>query len=460
MSAGIDMTRSSGQRARMFLARHWPIVVLVAVAVVYLSTVVLVHGRTMSPIDEWAYLDYISKLYSQGFVREGETYGEWARTLMSCSGQVMYGTLGTACEFAPGPPADYPYFGLTSGSAYPPVQFWIVRVVGDGIALLLGVDPLFGWRLVGVLWFCAALVVIYVILRRFPVSNAAILAIGMVLIASPLAFWSYGWVSTDGPILFFGAMLLWLAIRYLAGEISGWWTVGVAAVGALFKVTVALPVGLVLLVLVTAFILEARRTTWTGIGTRRPDQPHRRSLGLIGFPVLAGVLAVVVPVVWMRFIASIPASADRVDQGISTQLELGNLIPQLWNFLGYTLTTGLQWDSVIPQYLYAPLGWAVVAGVLGAAFLLRRSSPHRALVIGVVLAAFLAAPVMSIAFQLLTGSYFYMPSRYGIGLLPAFLLLVAFVLRNRFVSWLITTYCVGLLGLGIALAWTFGQNYG
>lgn len=447
-------------RVQLFLGRHWTILVLLAIAFAYLWTVVLVHGRTMSPIDEWAYLDYISKAWSQGIVREGETYGEWARTIMSCYGQVMYGTLGTACAAAPGPPADYPYIGLTSGANYPPLQFWIIRGLGDTIAAMLGIDPLYGWRLVGSFWFAGALVVIYLILRRFRASNAVILAVGMIIIASPLTFWSYGWVSTDGPLLLFGALLLWFALRYAAGESSGWWMVGVAALSGLFKVTGALAAGLVLLYLVFVLIFESRRTRWVGLSTRRPDLPTRRSLGLVGFPLLASVVAVAIPIAWMRFIASIPASDLRVDQGISTQLDVTNLVPQLWNFLGYTLTTGVQWDSVIPQYLYAPLGWAVVAGVLGSAFLLRRSSPNRALVVGVVLAAFLAAPVMSIAFQLLTGSYFYMPSRYGIGLVPAFLLLVAFVLRNRIVAWIVTAYCAPLLVLGVALAWTFGQNYG
>lgn len=447
-------------RVRGSIARHWPIVVLLAIALGYLWTVVLVHGHTMSPIDEWAYLDYISKVTSQGIVREGETYGEWAREIMSCYGQVMYGTLGTPCGLAPGPAAEYPYFGLTSGSQYPPVQFWIIRVVGDGLAGLLGVEPVFGWRLVGSFWFVAALVVLYRILRRFAVPSAVILAIGLVLIASPVTLWSYGWVSTDGPILLIGALLLWFAIRYAAGETSGWWIVGVAAAGGLFKVTAALPAGLVVLYLGTVFVIEARKASWTGLWTRRPGVPSRRILGLLGFPVLAIALAVAVPVAWMRFIASIPASDLRVEQGISTQLDLTNFLPQFWNFLGYTITTGVQWDSVIPQYLYAPLGWAVVAGVLGMAFQLRRSSPHRALVIGVVIAVFAAAPVMSLAFQLLTNSYFYMPSRYGIGLLPAMLLLAALLLRNRVMAWLVSAYCVGLLGLGVALAWTFGQNYG
>lgn len=443
--------------ARAFLRAHWSLLALLVLSLAYIWSIVVLHGPGLSPIDEWGYIDYLMKVLGQGFVHEGEFIGESARQLLACNGLVAHGAVTIPCASAPGDPADFPYGGLAYTAPYLPVNFAITRVVGDGLAGIFGVDSLVGWRMVGWFWLAGALTFIHLIGRRLGLPTPVLFAIGLALVASPIAFWSFGYVSTDGPMLFFGALLLWLAMRFAAGEISGWWLVLAGAAGGAFKVTAALAGGLVLLHLLAVLLRERRRTLWRGLGTRRPEAPFRRSLGLIGFPLLALVASLVVSLGWMRLMPLLAVSDLRVDHGISIQLTIGELLPQVWNFLGLTIQSGIVWEP-IPTYLYLPLSWLVVGGVVAAFAVLRRRSPHAALTTATLIAALIASPAMAIAFQLATSTYYEMPARYGIGLLPALLVVAGLAFRNRFMPWIVAGYSLALMVFGLTLAYQFGLN--
>jgi hypothetical protein len=73
-------------------------------------------------------------------------------------------------------------------------------------------------------------------------------------------------------------------------------------------------------------------------------------------------------------------------------------------------------------------------------------------VIAVVIAAVTFAPLLAITLQVITGSYFQLPSRYGAPLIAAFLLLAGMILRGRVGSWVVGGYAVALLVIGVWLS--------
>lgn len=423
---------------RVVVIRHWPILVLLAIAMPYLWTVTLLHTQAMSATDEWPYIDYISKIYSQGFVHEGETYGQHALWLMSCHGIIPNGRFGVPCGAPLTDPSVFPYLGLNYAASYTPVQFAVTRVVGDGIGLLPGVSQLAGWRLVGSLWFAAGLIVTYAIARRFRIAPAAFIVAGLVMTASPSTWWAFTFISTDGPMFFFGALVLLVTIRFSRGEASGWWIVLVAGVGATFKVTNVLALGVAFLYLGIRFILRAR-------DGRRPPWSH------LWTPVVAIVLALAVQFIWLRLVPLFAVSDLRADHGIAAPLQLRDLLPQFMNFIQYTLGTGMD-ELPIRTDLYLPLQAFSIAAIIGALLLYRQASRDRALTLAVAIAFVVAAPFMAITFQLSTGAYFALPSRYGIVLLPGLLLLGMQILRNRAAIWAIGLYAGMLLIFGVSVA--------
>ena len=133
------------------------------------------------------------------------------------------------------------------------------------------------WRMLWWLWLAGALVLLEALGRRYRLADLTIVALGAVLIASPMSFWAFGWASTDGPLIFFGALALWLGSRLADGSGSGWWLVFGALVAGAFGLPAALISVVVLLLLIGTAVVR-------GAGAR-----------LVGFGSLAVLAALVLP---------------------------------------------------------------------------------------------------------------------------------------------------------------------
>lgn len=438
------------------LRRNWVAVALAVVSIAYAGTVTVLHTDALSPVDEWVYIDYLYKLPDQGIVHEGEIVGDETLSLLACEGTSPFGTIGPPCADQFDDTTEFPNEGLTSAAAYTPVYFAFARVFGDGIHSVTGVDQLTGWRLTSVLLLAGSMVVFTALLRQWKVRDHSTLALGLAFIASPFSFWTYTYVSTDAPSVLLGSLLLYRAVRYSRGESSGWWLVALSTLAVVVKVTNILAVLLVGLYLLFIFVREAPRARWQWahwrlLQTSRPEFPQRRLLALIGFPVLAIVLAGVAQFVWLRLVGMWAVSDLRADQGISVPLSGGELLAQSTSFLpGAIVYSPI--SGFVPGFTYLPLTWLCIAGVLGAFFVTRYRDPDSAVVWPVAVAAVLFAPMLAITLTLVTGSYFPLPSRYGAPLIGAFLLLAGLLLRNRVASWLLGAYSTALLAVGVWLS--------
>jgi len=450
MTGVLDVPRIADPGIRGFIARHWPLVVTLAVAVVYLTTVVLLHSAAVSPIDEVVYIDYLEKLWRQGVIHNGEYLGELARSLYACHGVIPFGRMGPECGVDLSDPSAFPYGGFSS----PPVQFWITRVVGDVLGLIPGVGQLAGWRLVSVLWLVVGLVFSYLCLRRLRVTGWAFVAVSLAIVASPIGYWSFSFVSTDAPMFGLGAILLWLAMRRARGVGSGWWLVLVAAIGAAFKPTIIVAVGLVSLYLLLHWAIARRGASGAPRGAAM-----LRSLASRMWPPLAAIVAtLVVQYAWARIAAAIwvPSPTTSPGQGVEVPLSFDLVATQFTNFLGGTM------HVVVPEVdtlsrAFLPLGWLLIAGVVGAVLLLPSASSDRALSISVLIAFIVAAPALTLAIVLTTGSIFPLPPRYGIALLPGMLAVTVPLLKNRWAIRALLVYVALLLVLWLGLSVVFAR---
>lgn len=423
-------------------------------------TVTANHSDAMSPVDEWVYVDYLEKVPEQGIVHQGEEIGEEALDRMACDGVKPYGPMGAPCGGDYDQVENFPFAGITSADAYTPIYFAVTRVVGDAIHTVTGIDQLDGWRLTGSLWLAGTMILFYWLFRLWSVPKLTTLALGLAVVGSPFAWWTFTYVSTDAPSMAVSILMLVAAMKLVRGQWSGWWLVVFSALAVLIKITNILGVCLAALYLLITWITEWKRTNWTGIRTRRPDFVEKSSWALPGFGIAALLGAGIVEGLWL-VIRSLQSTGDVAEQGVSIPLTKIELISQVANFLPGTLTSNVNISGstsfayAIPSFIVAPLSWICIAGVIGAFWSARKNDAQSSMVVSVALASFFFAPMLALVLYIATGSYFPLPPRYGASILAGILLLAGISIRNRWATWIILGYSVVLIGIVMATAPTY-----
>ena len=430
--------------------KFWVAIVLSLVATFSAFTTSSLHGQELSPIDEWVYVDYLFKLPEQIIVRQGELIGEQARQVMACSGSVPFGLQGPPCESELNPD-EFPWKSITTVDKYTPLYFWSTWIIGKPFQWL-GADEITSWRWASSLWLTAGLVMFVAQLNFWRVPKIVTMALGLALIASPFSYWTFTYVSTDAPLFFFGAWLLYLASLFSQGERPGWLLIPVAVVMVLFKVTALLGVLLVGLFLVAEFIRDSLSTKRFSLADFRPGTPAVRRYQLLVFPLLAGIAAGVSQLLWLQTSSMFVASDASVDQGISIPLTPLGMAQLAFYFLpgiiqtGVLVTPGSFVDMIpMPSVFAIPLAWLLISGVAGSFFLVRRASARRSMVDGVLISALISGPLLALLILGTTGSYFQLPSRYAAAMLPGFLLVTSNILRNKAAIVLLICFSAALI---------------
>lgn len=418
---------------------------LILISLMFPSAVTLIHSQATSPLDEWVFIDYTSKVFEQGFVHDGERIGELTNTIMACDGVIPGGTFGRCGDDLAANSQNLPYTGLTAAAAYTPVYFAITRLFGLPLEFV-GFNPLTAWRLTGGIWLAAAVAVQVMTMRRWRIPDGTILPLGLLLISSPYVWWAHTFVSTDAPSLLVGALLLYISTRIRQGDKWGWVLALTAVAATALKVTNLVAVGLAVVYLMGSWLVD-----WVRFKKQREQHVKTRLIQEVVWPLGSVLLSVGLQWGWSKFIVATAIQGDRANQGISSPLSLSELGLQTTNFLSRVLSyspfTGHGHD-----FLFTPLAWVLIAGVLGAFFVLQPTGDRWQIAAATFIAAIVMAPVLAIAVQVAQGSYFQLSPRYGASLVPAFLLSTAFVLRNCFARWAVGLYSGGLFLVGLAAA--------
>lgn len=443
----------AGSRPMRWARSNWVPLLLVLISLLYGGTITVLHDDTASPIDELVYIDYTHKTYSQGMVFEGERFGPDVTQVVACEGVFPFGTLGQECGSTSIEYDSLPNGGLTTGAPYTPVYFWITRIVGDAIQFVSGLSAVTSWRLTGPIWLALGMFLFSRLLATWRVSKSTTFTMGLLFIASPFAWWSFTYLSTDVTAFVFGAAMLLLATGVARRERSPWWFVPLVFVAALFKITNLLILGLVLIFFIMHSIAKsARRRRFATV-----DGLARSQFSLWGALSVSVIVGALVQVVWTRLLPILAVSEARADQGVSRELRGMDILTLLGMSPAAAIThnpvAGINGGQLLTA-AYQPLAWVAIASVFGALMSIRWSTDRGPIIWATAIASIVALPALGIAFYVMTGSYFDLPGRYAGSLIPAVLLLGGFLLKSRAAQVVLWCYS-GLLMLVAAVTSIF-----
>lgn len=440
-------------RVRRTIVRHWVPLILVFASLLMGFTVTAHHSSALSPIDEWVYSDYLNKLPDQLFIPRGQPIGAEALGQMACTGVREYGPMGPPCGSDYRANLDkFPQHGISSADGYTPLYFVVTWVVAKAIQVVTHVPLLQAARFTGAFWLAGGILLFYWLLRLLRIRPVIALGLGLAVIASPFAWWTYTFVSTDAPVFAFGAFLMIAAIKFVRGKWHGWWLPLLSIVATLFKITDILAVALVALFLALEFIFgRVRDRSWRRGFEWKQALAARGDDGLLVIAVVSMVAGVLAEAGWL-VVRSAIAVGPAADQGVTGAMSLKDLGSQLINFLPDTITSNVHITGrtalglPIPPFIVEPLSWLCVAGVVASICLYTWRRANSPLVYAIAVSAIFFAPMLAIALSV-QGTYFPIPPRYGAALLPGFLVAAALIIRNRISAVLIVAYPIVLLGI-------------
>lgn len=439
------------------MQKEWSLLFLALAALLLSVTVITFHGQALSIIDEWAYIDYLYKIPTQGFVRQGEYFGFEALHLMSCFGEIRYGLMGPPCADSYPDPSLFPYAGIQSAQLYTPVFFAPVWLGATIFSAIPAISFLTGARLVIALIFVLTVVLLHQLLKDFGIQRLAIVAIILGFIVSPYSWWTYTYLSTDAPAVLVTVVLLLLTRKYLRDEISAWWIFLASAIAIAVKSTNLLAIGLTVCYLFMHFcFFEFPKRPWVKASAWRDALSGRGSLAGLVVSVCSVLFAGIFQIAWNAFVA-LNAVGPTADQGIGRALTFDDLVLQATSFLQSTITSNVNLgpDSPlaypIPVEVSLPLTWLCIAGVIGAVFVARKNESNTSFVVTTVVMTVIAAPFLAILIYKSTGTYYDIPPRYGGVLLPAFFICAGFIAKNKFVTWIFLGYAITFYLVALAL---------
>lgn len=443
----------SGDRYRLVY------LVVVIAAVVMAVSLTAGHSRALSPFDEWMYFDYLLKFPTQGYVHLGEPVGDVAMNWLACNGFQAFGNPVNACNVTPIDPAIFPFAGIQSAQLYTPVFFAPTWAVGTAIQSVTGLSLLEAARYTGTLWLAGTVVAVAAVLRQFRVPATAAIAVVLIFIASPFAYWTYTFVSTDAPGVLIGALAILAIERVARGRLNAWWFVALFTVAMLIKAVNIIAIGLVVLYAVARFLMRYRgRLVWRRPGSWLAALRGRGPLAMLTGPLVGAVLGVAAQLVWLRVVAA-SAVGTQVDMGQGRPMTYIDVIAQVWSFIPGIFATGSPELAAVSRiYIAEPLiaamlSWLCLAGVVGVVWLGRLRGVQR-LVAGVTLVAGLVAgPALAVMFTISVGEYVDLGARYGANLLPVVMLSVALLCSGRIQRRVLLGFATALFSLSLIASW-------
>ena len=412
----------------------------------YVGVKVPQHAQ-FSPYDEYVYLDYLDKVPSQLIVHKNEEVGDFARNEISCRGVMNYGSFGEACDR--GTHRDdvkYPYSGLGGADIYSPLYFMVTWTIAQPLTWF-GIDLLDAGRLVGGVWLAAGLVLLYILMRRLGVPTPLALGLNLLVLATPAVFWADTYLSTDAPALAVGAGVGLLALLVGQKKISVWWLVLASVLSVLLKVQHLAPVALAGLGLI-AYRLQQQLVERRSEASGR----HRPFVSLLGdrtivIALLSVVAGVIAQVGWLvaRSALEVPARGPAALALDAQRLSSSALINESFKFLfnsGFT-DLGSGRTGLVAAHVVTALTLAGIIGliIMGAGF----PKHYRLIAVTTLVIALVTGPALALAAKYIAGYYFPLPLRYGLVLLPAFMVCGAlFITAWRQSGWIL------LAGGGVA----------
>ncbi|TFD70105.1 hypothetical protein [Cryobacterium sp. Hb1] len=389
---------------------------------------------TVSPADEYVYIDYLAKVPDQIVVHRGEEVGAYARSYLACNGVRLLG--GYPADMCITPPLDddprLPNSGMTSADLYTPLYFTATRAMAQPLVSLGVADLVEAGRISGWTWLAAAAILLYLSLRRWKVPVAVASGVSLLMVGSLPAYWSNTYVSTDATGLLSGALMLFAATLVIERRKFGALLFVMSAVALpLLKLQNLIAVGVAALLLLIVAGVNAYQAN---SGTRSRTSGFLKD-GWTRMAIAAIVGAVVAQCIWV-IIRAVIAIGPAPDQGISTPITVKALISEFFKFIPELGNGAVNPNTFgFGEWLAAALmTWAIVGGIFGLLLAAEKGSHAEAIAIASLTVAVLAGPILAVVLVTINGFYFTLPPRYGISLLPFCMACLALLFARK--TWL------------------------
>ncbi|MEN2739390.1 hypothetical protein ABCS02_16480 [Microbacterium sp. X-17] len=451
-SSDIDRPEADASRPGRFRSRPRLIdtilCVVLGLASLLLGVWITPQHATVSPIDEYVYIDYLAKVPTQIIVHKGEETGQYARLYLSCHGVRTIGFYPDSfCEhWTAADVARMPNTGKTTADLYTPLYFGATWLMAQPLRLFGITDITEAGRLTGWTWLAAGAILLYLSLRRLRVHPATAAGLGLLMVGSLSAYWSNTYISTDATSLLAGSLMLFgLTMLSRPGRRGAILFVVFGVLVTLAKLQNLMAVAAAVLILLIMAANDAFRSE--GVWRERTRTFFRDRRVLIG--AIALVASLVGQVIWI-LIRNALTVGTFPDQGVSTPFGKKAFVDEVFKFFPGVANGAIQPSQVGFAAVIAAtlMTWVIVAGVLGLLAASKRGTQHEALALGSFVVALLAGPILAVANIAVSGYYFSLPPRYGMSLIP-FFLACAGVLFTRAV-W--TRYLAPAVGLASYVA--------
>jgi 4-amino-4-deoxy-L-arabinose transferase-like glycosyltransferase len=428
---------------------RWIDVVIVAGLVLLACTITVLgveRAPSLSAFDESTHIDYTWRVAHGTLPYAGSEITPQVLSDWSCRSQDNLADSLPPCG-EPHPAAEYPAKGENYNFTHPPTYYLITAGVTKAADLLpFDVSFISAARLTGAAWLAAALVGLYLLLRRWWAPRLLAVSAAVLLAAVPSIAHASSVVTNDAAAALAGVLGLWLVTRVAVQEKYGWLlpTV-VTAFIASTKVMNAI-----------ALLAAAAVVAVLAVGAARSGD-RRRALRLGGLATGVVVATLVVWVAWSTF------QKTRAVDGWISPIRSAHTAP----------VEGLPFDEWLPNMFStfgivqdywlqnALTGFAIVA-LVGLLKVVMTAAPFaniaafapgdvRRLVGWAALIGCLAVPLV-VQLQTYAGDGYYfhtLTSRYGLSLLPLCIAAFALVAQSR--QWRVAPALLGGVSIGALL---------
>ena len=424
----------------------WVPVSLSLIAIFFTSLTSYLHGQEMSMIDEWMYLDYSNSFWNHGLFYPGDLLSQLSLQRMACYGEVPFGPMGEACETPIGhfTNSAFPMGGINSANLYTPLTFLPQLTFGQ-IPLIFGATGTFFWRLCSLFWLIPTLWLIYLSGRQFGASNLSLLMVGSLFLGSPFSYWTYSYVNTDAPVVFFGALCVYLYLLWKDDPKRNFWFIPLSGAGILIKETAIIPI----LLIASLLLIRA----W------QSRKIMAKSLALIVSAIGSIISAITIAIFWHK-IQSINLSShfdNIVTLSTPGIREINRLISNFsFRILDFSvlIPDGVPTDAIpFPGFVTVLFPLLLAGGVIGALLISPQNKEVQLFSVAVFVFCISTGPILAFMLFISGTSYFELPTRYASGMLVPMLLMLAIVSRRKLLIYVFTIYGLGLLALQPLISW-------
>lgn len=391
------------------LKRFWVPITLIIASFAFVFSNVAQHSEAFSPLDEWVYFDYVTKVPSQGFVHVGEAIGAEALYRMSCFGDAD-GPSGMPCNGPNGTyndPSEYSFKGITSAAGYTPAYFWATWGVANTVSSVTGIDFFKVARATGAIWLSAGMLFLFLAFTRLKIPQLVSLGIGLGILALPNSYYAFTFITTDAPTFFWGSLVIFLAIKFIQEGKGATLLLCASAIGFIFKGTLIFVIAFVIALLIVSLNTQFRGKS--GISTKLKVVPTVLvAIGMFLFTLFWNSA-------WANFVSA-NAVGNSPDQGGEVPLTPRPFLDGLFAFIP-DLTGGKSQNLM--DYTSAPMALLIIAGLIGFLLVSKGLSFERIFGLTTIACAILLVPAFVTLYFLQSGYTVPIEPRYGIALTTA-----------------------------------------